>query len=191
MAQATVDTSTRRRDFLALTAAVATAVMARPALASPPDDSALLALEEQIFEQQELATAHDDEIIRLAEIWQTKSHGLYEEALSREAQAGEYLTPQERWTLVTDIPECKEHNRLCSLQEVHFVKMEALVKQMWAIPALTPEGRRAKVLVALRLLPDEWREVDDNTEYAIQRARQLLIEFVGGEPGEQLRDQFA
>jgi hypothetical protein len=69
MAEATVDTNTRRRDFLALTAAVATAAMAaRPALASPADDSALLALEEQIFEQHELAHAHDDEIIRLSEI---------------------------------------------------------------------------------------------------------------------------
>jgi len=26
---------------------------------------------------------------------------------------------------------------------------------------------------------------------SIREARQLLIEFVGGEPGEQLRDQFA
>ncbi len=58
MAQATVDTNTRRRDFLALTAAAATTVMAaRPALASPPDDSALLALEEQIFEQPNWATS--------------------------------------------------------------------------------------------------------------------------------------
>ena len=59
MIQANVDTNTRRRDFLALTAAACTAVMAaRPAHASPTaqdyavDDSALLKLEEQIFEQQ-------------------------------------------------------------------------------------------------------------------------------------------
>ena len=46
MIQADTTNSTRRRDFLALTAAVATTVMAaRPALASLPDDSALLALE--------------------------------------------------------------------------------------------------------------------------------------------------
>ena len=37
--------------------------------------------------------------------------------------------------------------------------MSALVKQMWETPALTSEGRRAKVVVALRLLPDGWREV--------------------------------
>ena len=120
MAQATVDNNTRRRDFLALTAAVATAAMAaRPALASPPDDSALLALEEQIFEQYELATAYHDEICRLSDIWQAESKRLYEEALSRELQTGKYLTPEERWDLVTAMPECIEHNRLCKLQDVH------------------------------------------------------------------------
>ena len=60
MAQATVDNDTRRRDFLLLTAAACTAAMAaRPALASPPGDSALLVLEEQIFEQHNAATALD------------------------------------------------------------------------------------------------------------------------------------
>ncbi len=157
----------------------------------PADDGDLLKLEEQFFEQHELATAYDDEIIRLSEIWTTECRRLYDEVLSREKQTGAYLSAQARWTLVADMTECKEHDRLCRLQEPHMFKMDALVRQMWATPALTPEGRRAKLLVALRLLPDEWREVDDNTEYAIQEARQLLIEFVGGEPGEQLRDQFA
>ena len=73
MIQADTTNNTRRRDFLALTAAVATAVMAaRPALASPPDDSALLALEAEIFEQYELGTAHDDEIIWQAERKRTR-----------------------------------------------------------------------------------------------------------------------
>ena len=71
------------------------------------------------------------------------------------------------------------------------MKMEALVREMWAIPALTPEGRRAKVLVALRLLPDAWRERDEEADFWILQARNLLFEFVGGEPGAQLRDQFA
>jgi hypothetical protein len=31
--------------------------------------------------------------------------------------------------------------------------------------------------------------VDEN--YGVRKARQLLIEFVGGEPGEQLRDQLS
>jgi hypothetical protein len=87
--------------------------------------------------------------------------------------------------------ESIEHNRLCWLREIHFVKMNARVKLMWATPARTPEGRRAKVLVALRLWPDHWRSADEKTDYGVLETRQLLIEFVGGEPGEQLRDQFA
>ena len=160
-------------------------------IALPADDGALVKLEEQIFEQHELATAHDDEIFRLSEIWTEESNRLYKEALAREVKAGTYLTPQERWALVTDMPECIEHSRLCNLQGVHMAKMDALVKQMWAIPALTPEGRRAKVLVALRLLPDEWRDHDEKADYGILKARQPLIESIGGEPGEQMRDQFA
>jgi hypothetical protein len=76
MAQATVDNNTRRRDFLALTAAACTAAMAaRPALASPPDDGALLSLEEQIFEQWRKARSLDDEIIRLVAIRQAENTG--------------------------------------------------------------------------------------------------------------------
>lgn len=33
--------------------------------------------------------------------------------------------------------------------------------------------------------------MDDMTPYGIIEARQLLIEFIGGEPGEQMRDTFA
>lgn len=191
MAQAAVDTNTRRRDFLALIAAAATTVMAsRPARATLPDDSALLAMEEQFFEQHELAHAHDDEIYRLGDIWQTEGKRLYDEALAREVQSGEHLTPEERWDLVAGMPECVEHNRLCKLQDVHYAKMDDLVKQMWSIPAQTPEGRRAKVLVALNLLPSHWRVVDENADYGIRETRQLLIEFIGGEPGAQMRDQF-
>jgi len=35
------------------------------------------------------------------------------------------------------------------------------------------------------------RDSDLRQEYEIVRARDLMIEFIGGEPGEQLRDQFA
>ena len=46
-------------------------------------------------------------------------------------------------------------------------------------------------IVALRLLPDAWRERDEEADFWILQARNLLFEFVGGEPGAQLRDQFA
>jgi hypothetical protein len=60
---------------------------------------------------------------------------------------------------------------------------------MWTTPARTPEGRRAKVLVLLGcIMPGDWREVE--ADWGVKEARDLLIEFVGGEPAEQLRDQF-
>jgi hypothetical protein len=188
-----------RRAFVAAVAGGAAAAMVAPvaSLASgDPDpvhpDAILLELEEKIFEQHELATAYDDEIMRLAKIWNAESHRLYQEALAAETRRGIYLSPQERWNLVTDIPECIEHNRLCNLQEPFTVKMDALIKQMFATPAHTAEGRRAKVLVLLGcIMGDDWRHVDERTEYREFMARSLLIEFIGGEPGEQMRDQFA
>jgi hypothetical protein len=156
------------------------------------DDSALVELEARIFEQYEGSMAFDDEIIRLSNIWTDKSRQLYDEALAREAQTGVYLTPHERWTLVTDIPECREHNRLANLQRPFYDRMDALIKQMFATPAHTAEGRRAKVMVLLVcILGDDWRQVDEQTDYRELMTRNLLIELVGGEPAKQLRDQFA
>ena len=40
------------------------------------------------------------------------------------------------------------------------------------------------------VLGDDWRGRDEETEYPERLARNLLIEFVGGEPAAQLRDQF-
>jgi hypothetical protein len=139
------------------------------------------------------ATAYDDEIARVAEIWTAESSRLYQEALAAEIQEGVYLTPEERWKLTTDIPECAEHQRLSNLQEPHYREMDKLVAQMWSTPAHTPEGRQAKVWVLLGciLRGDGWRETDDRMDYEKQRARDLLIEFVGGEPGASLRNQFA
>jgi hypothetical protein len=38
---------------------------------------------------------------------------------------------------------------------------------------------------------EDWRYVDEETDYPEQMARTLLFEFVGGGPAAQLRDQFA
>jgi hypothetical protein len=181
-----------RRGFLSLAAGASALAVIPKAVAAPLDDSALVKLEEQIFEQYEAATAYDDEIIRLSAIWHAESRRRYDEMLSREVQAGKYLTPDERWALATDIPECKEHTRVVNLQEPFYVRMNVLVKQMFAMPAHTAEGRRAKVTVLLGcILGDDWRGTDDETDYPEQMARGLLIEFVGGEPGKMLSDQFA
>jgi hypothetical protein len=37
---------------------------------------------------------------------------------------------------------------------------------------------------------DDWRRIDKETDYPELMARKLLIEFIGGAPGEMLRDQF-
>jgi hypothetical protein len=62
---------------------------------------------------------------------------------------------------------------------------------MWETKPQTAEGRRAKALVLLGYVmeADEWRTVYDSP-FDVTRARDLLIEFVGGEASEQLRDQF-
>ena len=66
-----------------------------------------------------------------------------------------------RPTLVTDMPESREHTRLVKLQSPFYERMDALVKQMFAIPAHTAEGRRAKATVLLGcILGDDWRRGD-------------------------------
>jgi len=197
MPKAAIDNSiTSRRRFLAVAAASSAvsagslAVAAMPA--APQDDRKLLELEEQIFEQYNDACAFNDEIIRLSKIWPGKARQLYDEALKKEWQAGVYITADERWKRAMDTPECREHSRLCKLQEPFYERMEALIKQMYATPAHTAEGRRAKFLVLLGvILGEDWQERDDETDYPQLMARRLLIELVGGEPGERLRDQFA
>jgi hypothetical protein len=200
MAQANTDTSTTSRRRFLTVASVASAVGAaalaaaampvHQACAASQDDSALLKLEEQIFEQYEGATAYDAEIIRLSDIWQTESKRRYMESLDSEGSCP--LGPQERWKLITEMPECIEHSRLVNLQDPFFERMDTLVKQMFAIPAHTAEGRRAKATVLLGcILGDDWRCTDDETDYPEMMARRLLIEFIGGESGEMLRSQFA
>jgi hypothetical protein len=178
-----------RRHLLSIAAggAVAAAV-ATKSVALPLDDSELLKLEEQIFEQHKAASAFNDEIWRLHRIWLDEAKRLNEEA----RQGRCTLTEDERWELVGEMPECKECTRLESLQASFDKRMDELIKQMWQMPARTEEGRRAKAAVLLScVMGSEWQEVDKDTDYREGMARTLLIEFVGGEPGEMLRDQFA
>jgi hypothetical protein len=162
-----------------------------PAVALPADDSALLKLEEQIFEQHEAAHAFDDEIDRVVEIWTGEGIRLEREALKEQLAGRPTLTSKERWELVRAMPESKEHTRLAGLADPFFDRRDALGKQMFAIPAQTADGRRAKVTVLLAcVMGSEWTGTDKDADYDIEMARKLLIEFVGGGPGEMLRDQF-
>ena len=90
-----------------------TAVAIPAALASPPDDSELLELEKQNFEQYKAVEFLNDEIWRLAEIWQDEAV-----RLEREVRLGRStMSSKEQCTLVKEMPETKEHDQLIDLQE--------------------------------------------------------------------------
>jgi hypothetical protein len=102
------------------------------------------------------------------------------------------LTHDERWALVMAMPESKEHDRLVRLAEPHNDRVIELIERMWSIPATTPEGRQAKFLVLLdRVMGASWLEPDGPADWHIELARNMMIEFIGGEPAAQLREQFA
>jgi hypothetical protein len=166
----------------------ALAVLERSHRKDAADDNRLLELEEQIFELKEKIEAFDPEIIRLQNIWSEEMLRLYQASLTGECT----LSKQERSAAVAAMPECIEHKRLVELQRPLHEQLGALEKQMWAIPAQTPEGKRAKLLVLLGdIMTDDWREHDGSVDWDIKMGRDLMIEFVGGGPAAQLRDQFA
>jgi hypothetical protein len=163
--------------------------VAQQKVAAGDDDAQLIELEEKIFDLIHAIDDFDPEISRLQEIWINESERLY-----NETQFGNgTLSKEERSAIISAMPECIEHTRLCNLQQPLNEEAERLVKQMWSIPAKTPEGRRAKFFVLLAyFMPGEWSEASDiDADCDIEYARRLMIEMIGGEPAEQLRDQFA
>lgn len=152
-------------------------------------DTQLLELEEKIFDLIHARDEFNPEISRLQDIWVDESTRLYDETLTGEST----LSPSERRAIVSAMPECIEHTRLCNLQRPLDEEAGRLAKRMWDIPAKTPEGRRAKFFVLLAyFMPREWSETSDKiADCDIEYARRLMIEMIGGEPADQLRDQFA
>jgi hypothetical protein len=171
-------------------AAATTAVTASP-IEQRSADAALLEMEEQIFQHNEAAEAINPELDRLGAIWRGEMKRLYEAAVV----AGNVVeTEDRRLEQVLAMSERTEHGRLIDLQDAQWDAADELLEKMWALPAQTPEGKRSKLLVLLgHILGEEWRHQDDHekTSYAIMQARRLMIELVGGEPAQQLRDQFA
>jgi hypothetical protein len=41
------------------------------------------------------------------------------------------------------------------------------------------------------IMPHEWSEDDERADYDVKQARNFMIELIGGEEAEQLREQFA
>ena len=61
-------------------------------------------------------------------------------------------------------------------------------KSRASAPALTQANEVESMAQAT--VENSTREHDERTDYGFLETRQLLIEFIGGEPGEQMRDQF-
>jgi len=183
-----------RRRFISQAAGLAAGGAALATVTPTPaaaDDRALLKLEKQILEQYEAAHAHDDDLYQVHVIWRDEFIRLENEAREEQLAGRSPLTSKERWGLVKAMPESKEHTRLVKLGEPFFARMDVLIEQMFAMPAHTPDGRRAKVTVLLTcVMPSEWSQTDKDADYDIEMARKLLIDFIGGEPGEMLRDRF-
>jgi hypothetical protein len=153
------------------------------------DDAKLLELEEKIFDLIHAIDEFNPEISRLQKIWTDEYRRLHDAVLTGEST----LSGAEQSAIVRAIPECIEHTRLCNLQRPLDEEAGRLVKQMWEIPATTPEGRRAKFFVLLAyFMPREWSEASNkDADCDIEYARKFMIEMVGGECAEQLREQFA
>jgi hypothetical protein len=165
----------------------ALAVLERGNRKDADDDSRLLEIENEIFELKEKIEAFKPEMVRLQNIWSEEMLRLYRASATGECT----LSKEERSAAVVAMPEAIEHARLAKLQKPLQERAYELERQMWSTPARTPEGRRAKVLVLLStVMADGWRDDDGRADWDIRMARDLLIEFVGGEPAEQLRDQF-
>jgi hypothetical protein len=78
------------------------------------------------------------------------------------------------------------------LQRPHLDAQDELIKKVLSTPALTRKGKQEKFFVLLNFgLPDEWREDDRRAHYDIKQARNFMIDLIGGEVAEQLREQFA
>jgi hypothetical protein len=129
-------------------------------------DAGLLELEEKIFKHKQAIDALEPEADRLSDIWTNENKRLHDEYEA----TGTGPAFEERMAIVDAMPEFKEYMRLRFLQEPHRDAADDLVKQMWATPALTPEGRRAKVIVLLGYVMEDDECEECSTNLSTSRA---------------------
>jgi hypothetical protein len=117
--------------------------------------TALVKLEEQILRHKAAIDKMEAEIGPLEDILDVENHRLHDDFEATRTGP----TFSERKAIVEGMPEYLECMRLRPLQGNEREAADTLVKQMWAIPAQTAEGRRAKVSVLLSFVldDDEWR----------------------------------
>ncbi len=191
----TISIDTDRRRFLAVAGASVVSVGALTAVAMTTaavhaDDQRLLELEELIFERKHAADELSAQDAPLRVIWIAEQRRLHD---AFEAAGFGGTTFAEMKAIINAMPEYRESIRLADLRQIEWDAQDQLIEEMWNIKAQTPEGRRAKLTVLLGVIMDdeEWLNAAvPGTTYDVVRARDLMIEMVGGEPGEQMRDQF-
>jgi hypothetical protein len=166
----------------------ALAVLERSRRKNADDDGRLLEAVDRIFKLRDVIDEFDPEIRRLQEIWSEEMLRLYKASLTGECT----LSKEEQLAAVKAMPECIEHTRLVKLQRPHRDAQDALIEQVMSTPALTPKGKMEKFFVLLNfIMPADWRDDDKRADYDIKKARNFMIELIGGEEAEQLREQFA
>ncbi|SHN84154.1 hypothetical protein [Bradyrhizobium erythrophlei] len=165
-----------RRTAMNIAISSAALAGAQPAaLADEMDDAKLLAMKERISTLYEKAHEHDEEIGRLHEI---TYNALREQNLP--------------WEQVKIMPESLERDRLVRLSNPFHDEIEALVKQMWTIPASSSAAKAAKVWVLLHcVMGFDWLETESAIEWDIGLARELFFELAGLEKAPELRSEFA
>jgi hypothetical protein len=184
----------------------AAAVVPALAQATPENEAKLLRLEEQIFAEKEAINGLDSEIAPLAEIFEAECRrlmGAEMAALASDWKIDGIGPSREKerqiWDLARKVPAAVEQARLEDTRDRHSKRMCELIDEMWATPANTPEGRQAKFFVLLNCVlagkwsveDGDWRAGDWEADWHIELARNMMIEFIGGEPATLLREQFS
>ncbi|KRR20350.1 hypothetical protein [Bradyrhizobium retamae] len=152
------------------------------------EDQPLLDLERDILEAYRQATIDDDEISECVHAWRDEWL-----RLDCEVKEGRIkMTQDEVSEAIGRMPEVARQAELNRLAQPHFDRLDELVKEMWAIPARTAEGKRAKLEVLLTCIAGAgWLDNDKDADYDVRMTRSLILELLGGEQAERFKEQFA
>ena len=163
----------------------AAAVGSSVTLAELGNEHRLCELESQILAEYEAANAHDDEIVRLRNIWGDEYERLHTALKIVALSEGRAPTKEERDAIkrhVKVMPEAQDFDRLVDLVEEHFWRIDTLTKEMWHIPATTAAGRRAKMSVFfVTIAHKNFQDSTVDADYDVDMVRRLLFEFAGKE----------
>jgi hypothetical protein len=178
-----------RRSVMNMLVCTTVAGTALPAAAlAQMEDQSLLDLERDILDVHRQATADDEEISQCMHAWRDEWL-----RLDKEAKDGRInLTQEEISEAVGKLPSVARQKVLNEIAQPHYDRMDDLIEKMWAIPARTAEGKRAKFQVLLICIAkSDWLDNEHDADYDTRMIRSLLLELLGGEQAERFKKQFA